>query len=92
MIKIRFTDGRSSAITLEAPGKTIGRGRVNDIVIDNDGVAGFHADLRVLGDRVTITDVDTAGGRSTARPSKRQRRSPRETSSPLAVWTWKSSR
>jgi len=62
MLKIQFKDGRADAVTLVAPGRTIGKGGVNDIVIDEDGVNGFHADLKVDGENVTITDVNTASG------------------------------
>ncbi|MCB1646922.1 MAG: FHA domain-containing protein [Pseudomonadales bacterium] len=62
MLKIQFRDGRSEAVALVAPGKTIGKGAVNDIVIDQDGVNGFHADLQVDGDRVILTDVNTQNG------------------------------
>ncbi len=62
MLKIQFRDGRSDAVVLESPGKTIGKGEANDIVIDADGVNGFHADVRVEGDSVSITDVKTKTG------------------------------
>lgn len=62
MLKIRFKDGRGPEVRLEAPGKTIGKGGVNDIVIDEDGVNGFHADLKVDGDTVLISDVNTETG------------------------------
>ena len=62
MLKIQFKDGSSNPIALEAPGKTIGQGSVNDLVIDRDGVNGFHADIKVEGDQVVITDINTATG------------------------------
>ena len=62
MLKIRFKDGRGPEVRLEAPGKTIGKGGVNDIVIDEEGVNGFHADLKVEGDAVIISDVNTETG------------------------------
>lgn len=62
MLKIQFRDGSSAPVNLLAPGKTIGQGSVNDIVIDRDGVNGFHADIQVEGDNVTITDINTASG------------------------------
>ncbi len=62
MLKLQFKDGRSEPVALEAPGKTIGRGSINDIVIDEKGVSGFHADLKVEGNTVTISDVDTKTG------------------------------
>ncbi len=62
MLKIQFKDGRADPIPLIEPGKTVGKGDANDIVIDEDGVNGFHADLKVEGTRVTITDINSATG------------------------------
>ncbi len=62
MLKIQFKDGRAEPIALVAPGKTIGKGAINDIVIDENGVSGFHADLKVDGANVVISDVDTKTG------------------------------
>ena len=64
MLKIQFRDARSDPIMLSDPGKTIGRGSANDIVLDEDGVNVFHADLKVEGDLVTLTDVGTPTGTS----------------------------
>lgn len=57
MLMIQFKDGRADAIALVEPGKTIGKGDVNDIVINEDGVTGFHADLKVDGSQVTLSDI-----------------------------------
>ena len=62
MLKLQFKDGRADPVALMPPGKTIGKGSINDVVIDEKGVAGFHADLKVEGETVTITDVDTKTG------------------------------
>ena len=62
MLKIQFKDGRADPIPLIEPGKTVGRGDANDIVIDEDGVNGFHADLKVEGTQVTITDINSSTG------------------------------
>lgn len=62
MLKIQVKNSSEAPIALEAPGKTIGQGAANDIVIDKPGVNGFHADLKVEGDNVTITDINTASG------------------------------
>ena len=40
MLKIQFKDGRSDPVSLDPPGKTIGRGDINDIVIDQGVIAG----------------------------------------------------
>jgi len=62
MLKVQFKDGRAEPVALVAPGKTIGKGDINDIVIDEKGVSGFHADLKVDGNNVMISDVDTKTG------------------------------
>ena len=62
MLKIQFKDGRADPVPLIEPGKTVGKGDVNDIVIDEDGVNGFHADLKVEGTQVTISDINTNAG------------------------------
>ncbi|MFT5013092.1 MAG: hypothetical protein ACJAX5_003430 [Patiriisocius sp.] len=54
MLKVQFKDGRAEPVELVAPGKTIGKGVINDIVIDEKGVNGFHADLKVDGDNVIM--------------------------------------
>ena len=51
-------DGRTDTVTLEAPGKTIGKGKVNDIVIDADGVGGFHEGLKVEGVKLKSDDTN----------------------------------
>ncbi len=62
MLKIQCKDGRADPISLIEPGRTVGKGSVNDIVIDEDGVNGFHADLQVEGSQVSITDINSATG------------------------------
>lgn len=62
MLTIKYKDGSGDPIELMPPGKTIGQGAVNDIVIDKDDVNGFHADVQVDGDNVSITDINTSSG------------------------------
>ena len=62
MLTIQYEDGNGTPVELVAPGKTIGHGVANDIVIDKDGVNGFHTDIQVDGDVVSITDINTATG------------------------------
>ena len=50
MLKIQYKDSSGDPVELVAPEKTIGQGSANDIVIDKDGVNGFHADIQVDGD------------------------------------------
>ena len=62
MLKIQYRNGGGAPVMLEAPGKTIGQGDVNDIVVNEPGVNGFHADIKVEGQNVTITDINTRSG------------------------------
>lgn len=62
MLRIVYKDGRSGPVLLSEPGKTIGKGQANDIVLDEEGVNGFHADLKVEGQIVTLSDINTAAG------------------------------
>jgi len=63
MLKIRFKGGGGDPVVLEAPGKTIGNGDANDIVVKAKGVNGFHADVKVdENGAVSITDINTQSG------------------------------
>ena len=63
MLKLQFKDKRKAAIWLVDPRYAIGRDKSNDIVIDEDGVAGFHAELRIEDDdRIFLTDAGSATG------------------------------
>ena len=62
MLRIQFKDGSGAPVDLIPPGKTIGKGVANDVVIDRPNVQGFHADLKVEKDIVTITDVNSESG------------------------------
>lgn len=62
MLKIQFKDGSQDPVLLTTPGKTIGSGKINDIIVSEKGVNGFHADLKVEGESVILSDVNTATG------------------------------
>jgi pSer/pThr/pTyr-binding forkhead associated (FHA) protein len=62
MLKIQYRDCSGAPVELVAPGKTIGKGSANDIVIDKDGVNGFHADIQVEAGVASITDINTTIG------------------------------
>jgi len=57
MLKLRFGDHDVSSIWLVQPNLTIGADSSNDIVIENLGVAPFHARLYVDGNRVEIENI-----------------------------------
>lgn len=63
MLKLQFKDQRKAAIWLVDPRYAIGRDKSSDIVIDEEGVSGFHAELRVEDDdRVFLTDAGSING------------------------------
>ncbi len=63
MLKLQFKDQRKAAIWLVDSRYAIGRDKSNDIVIDEDGISGFHAELRVEDDdRVFLTDAGSING------------------------------
>jgi len=63
MLKLQFKDQRKAAIWLVDARYAIGRDKSSDIVIDEEGVSGFHAELRVEDDdRVFLTDAGSING------------------------------
>ena len=63
MLKLQFKDQRKAAIWLVDSRYAIGRDKSNDIVIDEEGISNFHAELRVEeDDRVFITDAGSING------------------------------
>lgn len=63
MLKLQFKDNRKAAIWLVDSRYAIGRDKSNDIVLDEEGISGFHAELRVeADDRVFINDTGSTGG------------------------------
>ena len=62
MLELRFKNRERDPVPLLRPGLTIGSDRISGVVIDELGVKGFHADLRVDGDTILIEDVGTGLG------------------------------
>lgn len=63
MLKLQFKDLKKAAIWLVDSRYSIGRDKSNDIVIDEEGISGFHAELRVEDDdRVFLTDAGSING------------------------------
>lgn len=63
MLKLQFKDHRKPAIWLVDSRYAIGRDKSNDIVIDEEGISNFHAELRVEDDdRIFITDAGSING------------------------------
>ena len=63
MLKLQFKDPRKAAIWLVDSRYSIGRDKSNDIVIDEEGISNFHAELRVEDDdRVFLIDAGSING------------------------------
>lgn len=63
MLKLQFKDQRKAAIWLVDSRYAIGKDSSNDIIIDENGVSGFHAELRVEDDdRIFLTDAGSING------------------------------
>lgn len=63
MLKLQFKDLKKAAIWLVDSRYSIGRDKSNNIVIDDEGISGFHAELRVEDDdRVFLTDAGSING------------------------------
>ena len=62
MLELQFKNRERDPVPLVNPGLTIGGDRISGIIINETGVEGFHADLRVDGDTLLIEDVGTGLG------------------------------
>lgn len=63
MLRLRFNDRHRSGIWLSEPRYVIGRNPSNTVVIDEEGISDFHAELIVEADnRVYLTDLCSEQG------------------------------
>ena len=63
MLKLQYKDQRKAAIWLVDTRYAIGKDASNDIILDEEGVSGFHAELRVEDDdRIFLTDAGSING------------------------------
>ncbi len=62
MLKLQFKDQRKPAIWLVESRYAIGKDAQNNIALPDDGVSPFHAEIRVEGDQVFITDTGSSNG------------------------------
>lgn len=86
MLKLQFKDQRKPAVWLVENRYAIGKDPQNNIVLTDDGISPFHAELRVEGDQVFISD--TGSGTGTFVNGKRiQRRTELRASDTIAIHT-----
>lgn len=62
MLKLQFKDQRKPAIWLVESRYAIGRDAQNTIVLADEGVSPFHAEIRVEADQVFISDTGSSNG------------------------------
>lgn len=62
MLKLQFKDQRKPAIWLVEARYAIGRDPQNTVVLAEDGVSPFHAEIRVEGEQVFISDTGSSNG------------------------------
>lgn len=62
MLKLHYKDNRKPAIWLVDSRYTIGKDPSNNIPLGDEGISGFHAELRVDGDHIYLTDAGSING------------------------------
>ncbi|MGL4315927.1 MAG: FHA domain-containing protein [Pseudomonas sp.] len=62
MLKLHFKDSRQAPIWLVEERFTIGQDRRNQLALDDDGIAAFHAEIRQESGLYYISDCDSEGG------------------------------
>lgn len=64
MIRLRYStwDGKVHLRVLAEGRTSLGRMAENDVAVDDLSVSGRHCELEVLGDRVIVRDLGSAGG------------------------------
>lgn len=86
MLKLQFKDQRKPAIWLVEARYAIGRDAKNNIVLTDEGISPFHAEIRIDGDQVFISD--TGSGNGTFVNGKRiQRRTELRSADRIAIHT-----
>lgn len=62
MLKLQFKDQRKPAIWLVDPRYAIGKDNQNTIILTDEGISPFHAEIRVEGEQVFISDTGSTNG------------------------------
>ena len=62
MLRLEFSNQIKEPVWLVSPNLKIGRSKTNDIILDEDGISGFHALLTVESGHVYIKDTGSAKG------------------------------
>jgi pSer/pThr/pTyr-binding forkhead associated (FHA) protein len=62
MLKLSFAKNENETVDLAQPRLTIGRDKSNDIVLDDDGVSGFHAEIQTEEGNSFLVDLGSSNG------------------------------
>jgi pSer/pThr/pTyr-binding forkhead associated (FHA) protein len=62
MLKLQFVDRRQPAFWLVDPRLTIGRDKTNNLVINDEGVSVFHAELQQEEGKLFLRDTGSVNG------------------------------
>lgn len=86
MLKLQFKDQRKPAIWLVDPRYAIGKDTQNTIVLTDEGISPFHAEIRVEGEQVFISDTGSTNG-TFVNGKRIQRRTELRSSDVIAIHT-----
>jgi pSer/pThr/pTyr-binding forkhead associated (FHA) protein len=62
MLQLNFSDDRHPPVKLDQARLTIGRHESNDLVLKEDGISGFHAEIQLDENDIYLIDMDSTNG------------------------------
>jgi pSer/pThr/pTyr-binding forkhead associated (FHA) protein len=62
MLQLSFHDDKHPPVTLDQSRLTIGRDESNDLVLKEDGISGFHAEIQLDEESIFLIDMDSTNG------------------------------
>jgi pSer/pThr/pTyr-binding forkhead associated (FHA) protein len=62
MLQLRFHDHKHLPVALDQSRLTIGRDASNDLVLEEEGISGFHAEIQLDEDNIFLIDMDSTNG------------------------------
>jgi pSer/pThr/pTyr-binding forkhead associated (FHA) protein/outer membrane protein assembly factor BamB len=62
MLQLSFHDGKHPAVALDQSRLTIGRHESNDLVLEEEGISGFHAEIQLDQESIFLIDMDSTNG------------------------------
>ncbi|MGD8833428.1 MAG: FHA domain-containing protein [Desulfobacteraceae bacterium] len=62
MLQLSFHDDKHPPVTLDQSRLTIGRDESNDLVLEEEGISGFHAEIQLDEENIFLVDMDSTNG------------------------------